>query len=64
MALEPIVLMTVAIVLRARAGTAPTELGPAPMIVHVKAAAATACECGTVGAESGGLGPHRWWGGW
>ena len=56
--------MTVAIVLRARSCTAPTELGPAPMIVHVKAAAATACECGTVGAESGGLGPHSWWGGW
>ena len=40
--------MTVAIVLRARSCTAPTELGPAPMIVHVKAAAATACECGTL----------------
>ena len=49
MALEPIVLRTVASVLRARPCTAPTELGPAPMIVHVKAAAATACECEPVG---------------
>ncbi|BDF97913.1 hypothetical protein AoKodu_02140 [Actinomyces oris K20] len=58
-ALEPILLMTVAIVLRARPCTTPMELGPAPMIVHVKAAAFTACGCETVGAEPEGLDPHR-----
>ncbi|WP_248406706.1 hypothetical protein [Actinomyces oris] len=52
-------LMTVAIVLRARPCTTPMELGPAPMIVHVKAAAFTACGCETVGAEPEGLDPHR-----
>ena len=59
-ALEPILLMTVAIVLRARPCTMPMELGPAPMFVHVEAAAGTACGCETVGAESEGLDPHRW----
>ena len=37
------------------------EFSLVAMFVHVEAAAATACECETVGVESEGLGPHRRW---